>query len=35
MDIRLPEKDGYPIMQAIRQNPTMKRLPIIALTPKP
>ena len=34
MDIMLPEMDGHKTMQFIRQNPTHRRLPIIALTAK-
>jgi HAMP domain-containing protein/CheY-like chemotaxis protein len=34
MDLMMPEMDGYATMQVIRQNPSFRRLPIIALTAK-
>ncbi len=32
MDISLPRMDGYEVTQKLRQDPTMQRVPIIALT---
>jgi CheY-like chemotaxis protein len=34
MDIMMPEMDGYQTMAKIRENPTYRRLPIVALTAK-
>jgi CheY-like chemotaxis protein len=34
MDIMMPEMDGYRTMQVVRENPSYRRLPIVALTAK-
>ena len=34
MDVMMPEMDGYQTMKAIRQDPSHKALPIIAITAK-
>jgi len=34
MDVSMPDLDGFELADVIRQNPSLRRLPIIALTAK-
>jgi CheY-like chemotaxis protein len=34
MDMMMPEMDGYTSIEAIRQNPRLRNLPVLAVTAK-